>query len=128
MFPDVHGECLSIVRLPVLVCRCCKCGGVNAEPLRVEILEPPGPRTASVNEPVPFEAVAYNADGKDFISGPEWMWEFGDGDKSDRNPSEHSYLKEGIYLATVTAKAAEGTRSAKATVEVIGGERTRVWQ
>jgi PKD repeat protein len=58
----------------------------------------------------------------------EWSWEFGDGDKSDRNPSEHAYAKEGIYVVIVTAKTDEGDGATKTTVEVIGGERTRVWQ
>jgi len=61
-----------------------------------------------------------------FISSPEWVWEFGGGVESKKNPTEHAYEKEGAYTVTVTAIAKEGTGSAEATVEAVeDGRETR---
>ncbi len=49
-----------------------------------------------------------------------WEWDFGDGKKSPKRNPIHTYLKPGVYTATLTIRYPEGSDNASETIEVKG--------
>lgn len=63
---------------------------------------PNGPYSGIVNEAVAFHSVVWPDDIESYL------WEFGDGDTSDRPNPEHSYDKAGEYAVTLTITDDDG--------------------
>ena len=61
-------------------------------------------KTVIAGVPFWFEGSAYGLVGG-LLEDPEFSWNFGDGTRSDRSKTTHTYPNPGTYLGTLTAKS-----------------------
>ncbi len=75
-----------------------------------------GPYAGTVDEAVAFSSVGSTDSDGDIES---YLWEFGDGDLSDRPNREHSYDKAGVYEVTLTVTDNDGDTDTATTTASI---------